>query len=322
MEASAGQSKFVQRAAKSTGKVLLAVATLGRWRAPKPTVAQRAAPAAPLDVPVDLTPDAVPHRRTERAGAGVRAWRPTACAQLEPGATVCDDGLFAPFGCGPSADRPGFELPESLQEQGPGSGGSGSQAGAQLQLVWEDKSQTVAHFALVPGRVPANAAVAPGGDLARPHARGGLALGSFKLTAWAKRAAAPAYLLPRRNPHPPRWEGGGGRRQPRAFPSRLAPEPRAGLEQARVRGTRAPGAARGLAVRRPAALGKDRRRQARAGAKQRGATPAQAQLTLWAWPLFLPQVPATVWAPQPIGGASAFRWQVDRGGKAWKSGLP
>jgi hypothetical protein len=47
----------------------------------------------------------------------------------------------------------GFELPDSLQQEFPGAGDGGSEAGAKLQLVWEYKSYPYEPFALLPWNV-------------------------------------------------------------------------------------------------------------------------------------------------------------------------
>src|SRR3954464_3928738 len=91
IEASARRTKLVQRASKITGKLFLALVTFGRWSAPKTTVAQLAAKAAPLGVPGDITPEALPQRRTERAVAFLRELLQTAFAKLPTGDTVCDE---------------------------------------------------------------------------------------------------------------------------------------------------------------------------------------------------------------------------------------
>ena len=72
IEACTRRTQFVQRASKSTGKVFLALVTLGRWSAPKTTIAQLAAKAAHLDVPVAITPEALQQRMTARAVAFLR----------------------------------------------------------------------------------------------------------------------------------------------------------------------------------------------------------------------------------------------------------
>jgi hypothetical protein len=57
IEASARRTQFVQRASKITGKLFLALVTLGRWSTPKTSVAQLAAKAAQLS----YTPQLIMH---------------------------------------------------------------------------------------------------------------------------------------------------------------------------------------------------------------------------------------------------------------------
>jgi hypothetical protein len=161
IEASARRTKFVQRAAKMTGKLWLALVTFGRWSAPQTSLAQLAAKAAQREQPVEVTPEAVQHRRNARAVAFLQDLLQTALTKLHPGDTVCDEALFAPCARVHIADSPGLGLPDSLQAQWPGAGGSGSKAGAKIPLGWEYKSHTFAHFALIPWNVPDNQDVDP-----------------------------------------------------------------------------------------------------------------------------------------------------------------
>ena len=224
IEASARRTKFVQRASKITGKVFLALVTFGRWSASKTSLAQLAAKAAQLEAPVDITPEALPQRMNERAVAFLRDLLQTAFTKLHAGATVCDEALFAPFTRVHIADSTGFGLPASLQAQFPGAGGSGSKAGAKIQLVWEYKSHTFDHLALIPWHVPDNKYVDTVVELAQPHALFMFDLGYFKLTALAKIAAAQAYFLSRLNHQTTLEEVGGGRCQPLALARSLAHE--------------------------------------------------------------------------------------------------
>jgi len=321
IEASARRTKFVQRASKITGKLFLALVTVGRWSAPKTTVAQLAAKAAQLDAPVDITPEALQQRMTDRAVAFLRDLLQTAFAKLHTGETVCDAGLFAPFGHVYIADSTGFGLPESLKAEFLGAGGSGSQAGAKIQLVWEYKSHTFEHFALTPWNVPDNTYVDTVVALARPHSLFMFDLGYFKLPAFAKIAAAQAYFLSRLNHQTTLREVVGGRAQALDLARSLAHETRPLLEKSVVLGAQERVAARLIAVRMPEAIVNERRRQARAVAKKRGYTPSQAHLTLLAWNLFITNVPATVWPPQTVGSVYSLRWQVELVFKTWKSGL-
>jgi hypothetical protein len=321
IEASARRTKFVQRASKITGKLFLALVTFGRWSAPQTSVAQLAAKAALLAQPVNITPEALQQRMTERAVAFLQDLLQTAFAQLHTGDPGCDESLFAPFARVHIADSTGFGLPASLQEQFPGAGGSGSKAGAKIQLVWEYKSHTFDHLALIPWNVPDNKYVDTVVELARPHSLFMFDLGYFKLAAFAKIAAAKAYFLSRLNHQATLAEVVGGRRQPLDLPRSLARETGALVEKAVVVGAREQVTARLIAVRMPEAIVNERRRQARAVAKKRGYTPSRAYLTLLAWNLFITNVPATVWPPRTVAIAYALRWQVELVFKAWKSHL-
>jgi hypothetical protein len=321
LEASARRTTVVQRTSKITGKLFLALVTFGRWSTPKTTVAQLAAKAAQLAVPVEITPEALQQRMTARAVAFLREVLQTAFAKLHTGETVCNDGLVAPFGFVPIVASTGFGLPASLQREFPGAGGSGSKAGAKIQLVWEYKSQTFAHFALESGNVPDNKYVETVVELAQPRSLLLFDLGYFKLTALAEIATAQAYFLSRLNHQTTRWEIVGGRYQPLDLPQALARDPRSLLEKAVVLGARDHVVARLIAVRMPEAIVNERRRQAHAVAKQRGYAPSQAHLTLLAWNLVITNVPAPVWSPQTVGIAYSFRGQVELVFKAWKSGL-
>jgi hypothetical protein len=280
-----------------------------------------AAKAAQLERPVEITPAALQQRMTERAVAFLREVLQLAFAQLHAVGTVCEDGLFAAFGRVHIVDSTGFGLPESLAADFPGAGGSGSKAGAKIQRVWDYKSQTFEHFALLPWNVPDNKYVDTVVALAQPHALFLFDLGYFKLAAFAQIAAAYAYFLRRFNHQTTLREVIGSRTQPLDLPQCLRQESRALLEKAVLLGTREQVAARLIAVRMPEAIVNERRRQARAVAKKRGYTPSQAHLTLLGWNLFVTNVPDTVWPPQMVGRAYAFRWQVELVFKAWKSGL-
>jgi hypothetical protein len=321
IEASARRTKFVQRASKITGTLFVALVTFGRWSAPKTTLAQVVAKAAQLEQPVAVTPEALQQRMNERAVAFLQEMVQTAFTKLHTGDTVCDEALFATFDRVHIADSTGFGLPESLKEQFPGAGGSGAKAGAKIQLVWDYKSHTFAHFALIPWNVPDNKYVDTVVALARPHSLFVFDLGYFKLAAFAQIATAQAYFLSRLNHQTTLREVGSGWHQPLDLGRSLAHETRSLLEKRVLLGAQERVAARLIAGRMPEAIVNARRRQARAAAKKKGYTPSQAHLTLLAWNLFSTNVPATVWPPQTVCVAYSLRWQVELVFKAWKSDL-
>jgi hypothetical protein len=113
IEASARRTKVVQRASKITGKLFRALATFGRWRTPKTSLAQLAAKAARSEQPVAVTPEALQQRKNEWAVAFLRDLLQTAFTKLHTGNPGCDEALFAPFTRVQIADSTGFGLPES-----------------------------------------------------------------------------------------------------------------------------------------------------------------------------------------------------------------
>src|SRR5262249_55807854 len=161
-----------------------------------------------------------------------------------------------------------------------------SRAGAKIQLVWESRSSTFAHFALVSGNLPGNKYI----DIVVGWAGKGalllFALGYFKLAAFAHSAAAQAYVLSRLHHQATLLEAVAGQVRPVKGVRCRQTEHRPLLANPVFLGAHERVAARLIAVRLPAAVVNQRRRQARRPAQKRGDTPSQAQLQLLAWTLF------------------------------------
>jgi hypothetical protein len=321
IEASARRTGFVRRTSKITGKVFLALVTFGAWGTAKTSLAQLAAKAAQLPTPVDLSPEALHQRMTRRAVAFLRAMLQQAFAKLHTGDTVCDTELFASFTAVYIADSTGFELPPSLTELFPGSGGGASTAGAKIQLVWEYLSHSFAHLALVAGTTPDNKYIDTVVGLAQRGALFLFDLGYFKSQALAQIAQADAYFLTRLNHQTTLSEAVGGRLQRMELTRELKRAPGPVLEKAVYLGAREHVALRLVAARVPEAVVNKRRRQAHKAACYRGYTPSHAHLSLLAWNLFITNVPDTVWTPGTVCTAYPLRWQVELVFKAWKSHL-
>jgi len=126
---------------------------------------------------------------------------------------VGDESLFAPFAKVHIADSTGFELPASLRDAFPGAGGNAAPAGAKIQLVWEYKSSTFAHFALTPWNIPDNKYIATVVALAQKGSLFLFDLGYFKTAAFAQIAAAHAYFLSRLNHQTTLYTAGAGYRK-------------------------------------------------------------------------------------------------------------
>ena len=322
VEACARQTGFVRRTSKLTGKVFLALVTLGAWSTRRTSLGQLAAKGAQLPTPVAFSPAALQQRMTQRAVAFLRALRHQAFAQLHTGAVVCDAKLFTPFSAVHIADSTGFALPPALTDLFPGRGGGASIAGAKLQLVWEYLSHSFAHLARVAGTLPDNKYIDTVVRLAQQGALFRFDLGYFKVPALAQIAEAEAYFLTRLTQQTALYEAVNGRLQRVEVARRLQRGPARVREKARYLGARPPVAVRLVAARVPDAVVNERRRKARAKAKKRGYTPSQVHLTLLAWNLFITHVPSTVWTPATVCTAYALRWQVELVFKSWKSDLP
>src|SRR5262245_51320678 len=90
IEAYARRTGFVRRTSKITGKVFLALVTLGAWSTRKTSLGQLAAKAAQLPTPVDVSPEALHQRMTQRAVAVLRellqqAFLPTSIGERQSG---------------------------------------------------------------------------------------------------------------------------------------------------------------------------------------------------------------------------------------------
>src|SRR5215510_9498943 len=64
IEACARRTGFVRRTSKLTGKVFVALVTIGTWSTRKTSLAQLAAKAAQLPTPIDISPEALHQRMT------------------------------------------------------------------------------------------------------------------------------------------------------------------------------------------------------------------------------------------------------------------
>src|SRR5262249_7230728 len=311
----------VRRTSKLTGKVFLSLVTVGAWSMRTPSLGQLVAKAAQVPTPVDISPEALHQRMTRPAVVFLRALLQRAFTQLHKGDTICETELFSPFPAVHIADSTGVELPPSLKDLFPGSGGGASVAGAKIQLVWEYLSHSFAHLALVAGTTPDNKYIDTVVGLALRGALFLFDLGYFKMKALAQIAEAEAYFLTRYHHQAALFEAVAGRLRPIELVVWLRTEAQPLVEKPLYLGAQDRVAIRLIAARVPAAVVNERRRKARQAARKRGYTPSQAHLTLLAWNLFITNVPHSVWTPATVCRAYCLRWQSELVFKFWKSDL-
>ena len=321
IEAAARRTGFVKRASKLTGKLFLALVTFGAWSDATTTLAQLAAKVTQLDEQVEVSPEAIHQRMNQRALAFLQDMLRQALAKVQAVEQVCDDGLFTAFTKVYLADSTGFELPDSLHELFPGSGGSATTAGAKIQAVWDYKSSGFGHFALTPWNIPDQTYVDTVVALAQKGILFLFDLGYFKIKAFARIAAAGAYFLSRLNHQTTLLHTVSGHVQPLAPASWLATIAGDSTEHAIFLGAKERVACRLVAYRMPECIVNERRRIAKKKAKKKGYTPSKAHLTLLAWNLFITNVPHTIWQTATIRKVYPIRWQVELIFKSWKSYL-
>ena len=161
IEAAARRTGFVKRTSKLTGQLFLALVTFGAWSDATTTLAHWAAQGTHWDEQVEGSPEAIHQRLHPRALAFLQDMLQQALAKVQAVAHVCTDGLFTDFSQVYLADSTGFELPDSLHELFPGSGGSAATAGAKIPAVWDYQNSVFGHLALTPLPMPAQRYVDP-----------------------------------------------------------------------------------------------------------------------------------------------------------------
>ena len=321
IEAAARRTGFVKRTSKLTGKLFLALVTFGAWSDATTTLAQLAAKVTQLDEQVEVSPEAIHQRMNQRALAFLQDMLQQALAKVQSVEHICNDGLFTDFTKVYLADSTGFELPDSLHELFPGSGGSAATAGAKIQAVWDYKNSVFGHFALTPLTMPDQRYVDTVVALAQQGVLFLFDLGYFKIKAFACIAAAGAYFLSRLNHQTTLLHTESGQVQPLALASWLTTVASDSTEHAIFLGAKERVACRLVAYRMPECIVNERRRLAKKKAKKKGYTPSKAHLALLAWNLFITNVPQTIWQTPTIKKVYPIRWQIELIFKSWKSYL-
>lgn len=231
----------------------------------------------------------------KRARIFLQAMIQKALATVHTLAQVWAAGLLPYLTTVYGVDRTGCGLPASLQDRLPGSGGSATTAGAHRHPVWDSNRRRGDHCALTAWNRPEKKDV----DTVGAFAHQGLGLlwagGYCQVQAVAPLAPASAYVFSRLKPQTHSYEPVAGPVRPRARVPCLHAVKGNRAEQASVMGAKAQGTSRLLVSRVPALRGHERRSKARKNAQKPGETPSQAPRPLCAWPLFMTNVPQTLW---------------------------
>ncbi len=314
-ESLAWQAGCCRRTSPLSGAALLQTVVLTCLAHPEPRVEDYAQVAAALGYPV--TPQALDQRFTPglaRALEGLLAEAVRAAVARNPAAVA----VLQKFTAVEVHDSSTITLPDSLEDfwrGGNTSTGKGGRAALKVQTRLD----------LVSGRL---SAVRPGpgrdNDHATPLQTEGLApgslhlrdLGYFDLDVLQAVGAAGAFFLSRLQDGTAVF-GADGRRLDLAD---WLGRQRGGVVDVPVTigaGHRLP--CRLVAVRVPAAVAAQRRRQARAAGRKKGYTPSRQKLALCDWNFYVTNVPQAALAVEEVLALARARWQIECLFKQWKS---
>jgi hypothetical protein len=196
--------------------------------------------------------------------------------------------------------------------------GPSNQRGAQggmikIQACLDLVSQSFVHFSLSSYRRNDQAASSEVLPLLRPGDLLVRDLGYFVLEVLQQIDAAQAYFLSRLRLGVSIWEADG--RRPVNLLGRLQAvhhlDGQFSLGEKKV-------PVRLVAIKLPAAIAAERRRQARQNRDRRSA-PSAERLALLGWAIFISNVPRTIWSARTLARMYGLRWRIETIFKAWKS---
>lgn len=314
-QSAADDSGVIERTRKFTALSLAQTFVLGFLKNPKASDEKLAQIAAQCGAQV--TPQAIEQRHTPRL---VDFLQKLFCEATK--LVVGSDKALAPilerFTNVTMLDSSTITLPDDLQEQFAGCGGSyGSGAAAmKLQTELDLRSGAVAHVEIEPGR-------SPDGATSRQHARRGKGslrisdLGYFNVLIFAAMMAADEHFLSRLQ-----FGTGVLLRDGKAVDLLpwLAKQPGPFVDQPILLGQEQRLACRLIAWRLPQEQADRRRRKLRQDTmRKRGCAPSAERLAWCDWTILVTSVPVEMLTPKEATVLYRARWQVELLFKRWKS---
>ncbi len=308
-------SAVIVRKRKFSEETLARTFVLGFLRNPKASDEELARMA--VECGVNVTPQAISQRHTPKLVKFLKELFVRATRMV-----VGSDRALAPilerFRRVVLLDSSTAILPDSLQEEFPGCGGShGAGAAAlKLQTEWDLRSGAIMHVEIEPGRSPDAASERQ----AARYGAGSLRitdLGYFSLAVFAGLTQAKEYFLSR-------LKFGTSVRLAGSAPIELlrwlAEQPGPFIDQAVVLGNEQRLPCRLIAWRLPKEQANRRRQKLRQDRKARkGHEPSAERLTWCDWTILVTNVPVEMMSPAEAVVLYRARWQVELLFKRWKS---
>jgi hypothetical protein len=318
----AAESGVIQRTRKFEPTTLLETFVLGHLQNPQASDEKLAQMAAQCGV--DVTPQAIEQRYTPAMVAYLRKAFEGA-TQVIVGSSKILAAILERFSSVSLLDSTTTVLPDELQEEFPGCGGShgGGAAAMKLQTEWDLRTGALTHVEVEPGR---NA----DGASRRQHARRGPGslrisdLGYFSIAVFAAMVAAAEHFLSRLQFGTTvlLLDGAelGTATKPMALLSWLAQQPGPFIDRQIVLGHKERLRCRLIAWRLPAEQANRRRQKLRQETlSKKGRVPSAARLAWCDWTLLVTSVPVDRLTAKEAAVLYRARWQVEVLFKCWKS---
>ena len=314
-ETAAAESGVIQRKRKFTALSLARTYVLGFLRTPNASDEKLAQMAVQCGAAV--TPQAIEQRHTPRLADFLERLFRNATKLI-----VGSDQALAPilerFTTVTMLDSSSISLPDEMQEQFRGCGGSydSGASALKLQTEWDLRSSALAHVEIEPGRSPDGAT----SRQAARHGKGSLRiadLGYFGLGVFAAMAAAGEYYLSRLQfgTHVLLHSG-----MAVDVLTWLAKQPGRFVDVSILLGQSQRLPCRLIAWRLPAEQANCRRRKLRQDTmKKRGCQPSAKRLAWRDWTILVTNVPDELLTPAEAAVLYRARWQVELLFKRWKS---
>ncbi len=306
-------SGFVERESKLTGALFAQSLVFGFLANPDASLSELAQAAATAGV--SISPQGLDKRCTSAAAGFLEDLLAAAVQVVVQGARVAIP-LLARFSAVELLDSSTIVLPAALADWWPGCGGSGSpaqtSAAVKLHVRYDLCQGTLSGPLLSDGRThestsPLQTAPLPAGALRVTD------LGFFDLAVFAQLDAEHSYFLSRLHQQTALFDQTGQRR---SLLDLLGAAPVYDL--AVTLGCRQRLPVRLLAVRVPAEVANQRRRQIRAAARKHGRTPTAEVLARADWTLLVTNAPGTLLTVDEALALLRARWQLELLFRLWK----
>lgn len=313
-ETQARATQFVRRRSSLTGLMFIQALVIGFLKDPQASLSQLAQECARLGFAI--SPQGLHDRIQQGSVEFLKVMYQQALQQLKSQVAL-PIAVLGQFTHILVVDSTYQTLPDSLQEQYPGSGGKAACACLKVQLVYDFLSGNLSQLAIQTGRAADQAytqylEIVTAGSLVL------LDLGYFRLASLEAIARKGAFFLMRYCYRTVVCSMEGARLDLLAYLEAQGP---AAVERSVQLGTLSPTpvTCRLISVPVPLAIAEERRRRARQNAREHGKTASAGLLRMLGWSIYLTNVPQTWLSATQVIAFYRIRWQIELVFKFWKS---